>query len=80
MTLKVVGFRQFYFYNNAKKSSALSVLSFSNVGMTGFEPATLWSQTRCATGLRYIPILDAVRARFELAVQFPVRQFSKLVV
>jgi hypothetical protein len=27
------------------------------VGKTGFEPATPWSQTRCATGLRYFPIL-----------------------
>ena len=27
------------------------------VGVTGFEPATTWSQTRCATGLRYAPIL-----------------------
>ena len=26
------------------------------VGKTGFEPATPWSQTRCATGLRYFPI------------------------
>ena len=26
------------------------------VGRTGFEPATPWSQTRCATGLRYFPI------------------------
>ena len=26
-----------------------------NVGETGFEPATLWSQTRCATGLRHSP-------------------------
>ncbi len=26
------------------------------VGETGFEPATLWSQTRCATRLRYSPI------------------------
>lgn len=25
------------------------------VGMAGFEPATPWSQTRCATKLRYIP-------------------------
>ena len=25
------------------------------VGETGFEPATLWSQTRCATKLRYSP-------------------------
>ncbi len=25
------------------------------VGETGFEPATLWSQTRCATKLRHSP-------------------------
>ncbi len=25
---------------------------FRMVGDAGFEPATLWSQTRCATGLR----------------------------
>ena len=25
------------------------------VGETGFEPATLCSQSRCATGLRYSP-------------------------
>ncbi len=29
------------------------------VGKTGFEPATPWSQTRCATGLRYFP--DSLR-------------------
>jgi hypothetical protein len=28
------------------------------VGETGFEPATLWSQTRCATRLRYSPNKD----------------------
>ena len=26
------------------------------VGDVGFEPTTLWSQTRCATRLRYTPI------------------------
>ena len=26
------------------------------VGATGFEPATPWSQTRCATKLRYAPL------------------------
>ena len=30
------------------------------VGVTGFEPATTWSQTRCATGLRYAPSLFCV--------------------
>ncbi len=29
------------------------------VGVTGFEPATTWSQTRCATGLRYAPMLKS---------------------
>ena len=35
----------------------LFTLNFINlmVGKTGFEPATLWSQTRYATGLRYTP-------------------------
>jgi hypothetical protein len=28
------------------------------VGMTGFEPATSWSQTKRDTKLRYIPISD----------------------
>ncbi len=28
------------------------------VGATGFEPATTWSQTRSATGLRYTPLLN----------------------
>ena len=33
----------------------MSGLLFLFVGETGFEPATPWSQTRCATGLRYSP-------------------------
>ena len=34
----------------------LSQLSYTPmVGETGFEPATLWSQTRCATRLRHFP-------------------------
>jgi hypothetical protein len=28
---------------------------FFDVGAAGFEPAAPWSQTRCATGLRYAP-------------------------
>ena len=30
-------------------------LTSKMVGATGFEPATPWSQTRCATKLRYAP-------------------------
>ena len=39
-----------------KKSSLLIASFFAFVGATGFEPATAWSQTRSATGLRYTPI------------------------
>ena len=33
---------------------------FLMVGVTGFEPATFWSQTRRATKLRYTPNFDIV--------------------
>ncbi len=33
------------------------------VGAIGFEPTTLWSQTRCATRLRYAPKLAILSAR-----------------
>ncbi len=39
-----------------QKSRSISATAFSNmVGEEGFEPPTLWSQTRCATKLRYSP-------------------------
>jgi site-specific DNA recombinase len=41
--------------NEKGQNGIISTLS-SQVGKTGFEPATPWSQTRCATGLRYFPI------------------------
>jgi site-specific DNA recombinase len=41
--------------NEKGQSGNIPALS-SQVGKTGFEPATPWSQTRCATGLRYFPI------------------------
>jgi site-specific DNA recombinase len=37
------------------KQGGLNTTLSSYVGKTGFEPATPWSQTRCATGLRYFP-------------------------
>ena len=60
--------------NKNRTSGNNSSLS-CDVGKTGFEPATPWSQTRCATGLRYFPGLlfyerikisfRAVRAGFD---------------
>ena|GEM_PF-1203130 len=44
-------------YTNTHKNETRYQSGFQNVvGKTGFEPATPWSQTRCATGLRYFPI------------------------
>ncbi len=37
------------------KKPAIAEAMAGEVGKTGFEPATPWSQTRCATGLRYFP-------------------------
>jgi hypothetical protein len=38
------------------KKKTVKRRSFLNlVGVQGFEPWTPWSQTRCATGLRYTP-------------------------
>jgi len=31
------------------------------VGAAGFEPATPWSQTKCATGLRYAPPINSIK-------------------
>ncbi len=43
----------------------------NTVGVTGFEPATTWSQTRCATGLRYAPKGNGWTAELSLpAVSF----------
>ena len=44
----------FTIYNNQKKKTNKR-LKFQMVGMTGFEPATTWSQTKCSTKLSHIP-------------------------
>ena len=38
-----------------KKASSFLTRLLNVVGEEGFEPPTLWSQTRCATKLRYSP-------------------------
>ncbi len=40
---------------HAKTKNADHMISIYFVGVPGFEPGTPWSQTRCATGLRYTP-------------------------
>ncbi len=43
--------------DDINKQGGIKATLSSLVGKTGFEPATPWSQTRCATGLRYFPFL-----------------------
>jgi hypothetical protein len=43
--------------NKNEKAPAFLLRLLNMVGEEGFEPPTLWSQTRCATKLRYSPIL-----------------------
>ena len=47
------------------------------VGVTGFEPATTWSQTRCATGLRYAPKGFAKLASFAESLKILEEIFSR---
>ena len=54
---KVTKIRRICAESLLKKRKCLKIKHFklAFVGVTGFEPATPWSQTRCATGLRYTP-------------------------
>ena len=45
--------------NDVKTMSSALCMCLKMVGATGFEPATPWSQTKCATKLRYAPIKHA---------------------
>ncbi len=44
-------------YGRMRESQAIDT---KLVGVEGFEPPTLWSQTRCATRLRYTPTYHSV--------------------
>ena len=56
------------FYSNKKNSHFRGCLS---VGVTGFEPATLCSQSRCATGLRYAPKMSFKFSGGERGIRTP---------
>ena len=44
------------------------------VGVKGLEPSTPWSQTRCATRLRYTPLL--IKPRYQVKKE---RNYSQKV-
>ena len=53
---------------NMKHPECRQSLRRKEIGVTGFEPATSWSQTRRSTKLSYTPkFLDAYHARHDLA-------------
>ena len=57
------GFRD----QKAAKRSPCNVPAIGNlVGVEGFEPPALWSQTRCATRLRYTPTAVFLAALWRL--------------
>ncbi len=41
------------------------------VGEEGFEPPTLWSQTRCATKLRYSPTMFYLNSSLRKEAKLP---------
>ena len=43
---------------------------YEMVGARGFEPPTLWSQTRCATRLRHAPVCGSTVSAIEIQVSF----------
>jgi hypothetical protein len=54
-------------FESSKKHKSLNIAVeafFVIVGKTGFEPATPWSQTKCATGLRYFPFHYNLRYKY----------------
>ncbi len=54
-----------------RKSPSIAAEALNMVGEEGFEPPTLWSQTRCATKLRYSPrTLGILRILFRDASPF----------
>src|SRR3984893_8910101 len=44
----------------------IELIVFILVGAEGFEPPTLWSQTRCATRLRYAPTAFSLSHRVRI--------------
>jgi hypothetical protein len=56
----------------SKKKSPRFLEGF--VGVPGFEPGTPWSQTRCATGLRYTPNLSLLILTRTYAIQNSILQ------
>ena len=48
--------------NTRNKNAKDEALANIVVGAKGFEPSTLWSQTRCATRLRYAPTMHILTA------------------
>ena len=56
---------QIYFYLDEKKPESFDSGFLMVVGEEGFEPPTLWSQTRCATKLRYSPTNSFLGTRLE---------------
>ena len=61
---------QIYTADRPKQTQFLQNIQFNlKIGMTGFEPATPSSRTRCATKLRYIPNLVNISLGYHIQIK-----------
>ena len=49
--------------HNVIKTKDRKFYPVSDIGKTGFEPATPWSQTKCSTKLSYFPMIKNATSR-----------------
>ena len=54
-TLVVIGLKLPVIAHDPSRSDIASRIAIRDIGVTGFEPATSWSQTRRSTKLSYTP-------------------------
>jgi hypothetical protein len=53
----------------SKKGARLNLTPFFIVGVAGFEPATPWSQTRCASRTALYPVIFQISSPFNLRIE-----------
>ena len=69
-------------YSSFSKDSPQSrgVSLFLLIGAAGFEPAALWSQTRCATKLRYAPFFLSTQLAGDEGIEPPLMVLETTVM
>ena len=63
-------------YWEIRSSIQLSYGRIKDVGVEGFEPPTPWSQTKCATRLRYTPYIYKIWSIIKKTYKYTFRRLS----